>query len=74
MIPYSLIYSYEKDYSELVSDLNSTVEEHLDSFKRLKEFVENKDKSDETKQFYFDMLNEDIDKTLDKWEKRYYYR
>ena len=74
LIPYSLIYSYEKDYSELVSDLNSTVEEHLDSFKRLKEFVENKEKSDETKQFYFDMINEDIDKTLDKWEKRYYYR
>ena len=74
LIPYNLIYAYEKDFSELVSDLNTTVEEHLDSYKRLKEFVENKDKSDETKQFYFDMINEDIDKTLEKWEKRYYYR
>ena len=74
LIPYNLIYAYEKDYSELASDLNATVEEHLDSFKRLREFVENKDKSNETKQFYFDMINEDIDKTLDKWEKRYYFR
>ncbi len=74
LIPYNLIFAYEKDFSELVSDLNATVEEHLDSFKRLREYVENKDKSDESKQFYFDMLNEDIDKTLDRWERRYYFR
>lgn len=74
LIPYNLIYAYEKDYSELASDLNETIEEHLDTFKRLREFVENKEKSYESKQFYFDMLNEDIDQTLDKWERRYYFR
>ena len=74
LIPYNLIYAYEKDFSELVSGLNASVEEHLDSFKRLREFIENKDKSEEAKQFFFDMLNEDIDKTLIDWEKRYYYR
>ncbi len=74
LIPYNLIYAYEKDYPELTPDLNETIEEHLDSLKRLREFIENKDKSDETKQFYFDMISEDIDKTLDRWEKRYYYK
>ena len=74
LVPYNLIFAYEKEYPELVSDLNDTVEEHLDSLKRLKEFIDNKDKTDQSKQFFFDLINEKIDKTLVNWEKRYYYQ
>ena len=37
LIPCSLIYEYEKEFSELISDLNCKVEVHMDEIKSLKE-------------------------------------
>lgn len=74
LIPYSLIYDYENSFSDIVLESNIDVEEHLESIRTLKEKLKDKDSSAETQQIIFNMINEDIDKTLDKWEKRYYFR
>ena len=69
-----MLYDYEKDYSDIVLESNIDVEEHLDSIKILKENLKEKDNSQEVQQMIFDTINENIDHTLAKWEKRYYYR
>ncbi len=74
LIPYNMLYDYEKDYSDIVLESNIDVEEHLDSIKILKENLKEKDNSQEVQQMIFDTINENIDHTLAKWEKRYYYR
>ena len=60
--------------TDIVLESNIDVEEHLDSIKILKENLKEKDNSQEVQQMIFDTINENIDHTLAKWEKRYYYR
>ena len=74
LITSSLIYNYVENLSDIKSELNFEVEDHLDSIKRFKELISNQEKSEQSKQLRFDIINSNIDKTLEKWAKIYYYQ
>ncbi len=74
MTAYSLVYNYEESFHEIVTELNYSVEEHLVSIENLKEHIKKKDKTPEIQQLIFDSINQEIDQTLMKLEKRYYYK
>ena len=74
LIPYNLLYDYENSFPDIVVESNIDVEEHLDSIKILKENINENGNLQETQQLIFDSINENIDQTLAKWSKRYYYQ
>ena len=73
-LPYSMIWAYEEELSDLVLDLNITVEDHIDAIERFKKIVKDETKNQEAKQSLFNAINKSIDQTLDKWETAFFYK
>jgi hypothetical protein len=74
MTPYNLVYNYEKDFSDIVLETNVVVEDYLVSIEKLRNYINNQEKSPEILQIFFDNLNQEIDQTIAEWEKRYFYK
>ena len=74
LTPCTLIYEYEKEFSERISDLNSKVEFHIDEIKTLKERIKSGKYTKEALQSFFDIINNNIKENLNTWEIQYYYK
>ncbi len=74
LTPCSLIYDYEKEFPELISDLNCKVEVHLDEIKSLKENIKSGKYTKEALQNLFDIIKNNIKKNLNTWEMQYFYK
>lgn len=73
-IPSSIIWQYEEELTDLVIDLNLTVEDHIESIERFKKVLKDESKNQETKQSLFNAINKAIDQSLEQWEKTFYYK
>ncbi len=75
LAPCSLIYEYEQAVSEdLVNDLNDCVENYIESVKKYNDTIKNSEKTKEEKQALFDEINNSIEKSLNQWEVKYFYK
>ena len=71
----SIIAEYEEEISEdLLFDLDMAVKDHIEAIERFKEIVTDPNKSIETKQSLFNLLNKSIECTLNDWETSFYYK